>query len=626
MEAYFCLFNPENIQEPKFKSIKELIPEIKIDSQMLPQNIISNSTHLIWLRYDQLIIIPLNRLVTNNSTLPIISISSTIIGNYLKLKDNTTLLIKSTLIPIILTKYHVILSSISNLNHREIDADFLIAFCLNNGEIAMIKQFNFLNIKYLSYGPDIDSFLIVSYQCVLKSSFKNENSPTLIKPINQIKSKLIEKLNFNKFITPTEIFYNLFKNNNFNDLIKFIDIIIENKKNSNLKINLLQYLLYEILILNYFELNFKFLPFKIEENKFSNEVFNKIIYLIQIRSFSSINFILNSNSIYETNPYSEKSIRLAIKNGFYDLILNSIKINSPFINDIAIKSPQTISKNLINWSLEIHSNLLIQILPFLIKFCNIKSLIYLFKNSINESKFLISTILLWAICLENDSYLFDEEINNFLNLNNYNFYDIIYLIDICKRNKLYKTSCNISIKYNLLNEAIKISKFFDQNLTNELKLKLENNIKNNNKLENQNSIQMNKEEIVQQLENILTQVSKLTNKATEDANLINQEIFLKPLIFYNNNNICSICNEEIKNTKSYCFICQHSFHYNCLNKYLKELLSKEDLLKLIQLELNLNENIKEIDEFLLQDCPLCGLICTNIINKPITKKLFPLAF
>jgi len=614
-QAYYCIFNPLSVQEPKFKQLSDHVPNLIISQhQLLPQQVLCNSSHLIWLRYDRLIIIPIPKLLSSNNEFLTITIGVGTIASYLKLVNDSNLLIKGGLVPAILTKYHVVLTSCSSPGPRTVDADFLLAICLENGEVAMVKQMNFINIKYLSYGPDIESFILVSHQCVLKANFSNEVSLTTVKPIRTIRPKSMVSLNHTSLVSPSEVLFRLIQIKEWEKALSFIDKLLVEYKLSNTKVFVLSLIYSELemlLCIEKGESGFK--PIALESN--SRVFFEKCLYSLRMKSFSSLSRYYKDQQFYKTAPFSKKALNIALHCCDYPFVILSASKDSSlesFIIDISIKSPLTLIPIVSQWNIQFAQRIIPKVVPFLKKSFEIDSFIPLLKKSFQEGKNSLSSDILWLLTFDKKCSFHDDYIDKLIDTSKPHFVDFIELWDICLRSGLKKVSERIR---NLGSNSQMYEK------TNEIRSKY-SNFKNS--LVSSDLHIISREDIVKQLESILSQVSELTALAEIDASIIQKGCL-------NHNKIsatdfCSSCSQSISSGKVYSFMCNHTYHPKCLLSKMKEVLDDEQLQKLVRLESVPNPNsgtLEEIEDILLQDCPMCGMIAINRITKPIPKKEFP---
>ena len=616
--AYYFPFNSDQNYTPFLTLLLPKKSIISDDSMMkVPHFLRTNKTHIVWQNMFNLTIIPIYSIFEHDKINQILQFNLEDLSQILKLPNVVSLIYQKS-IPFLLTKYHVVFCS--NFNNEQntksdTNSSFLCAICLANSKIAMIRQLNNLDVTAIIPSSTNDSFFITTNLCSLIIDFSKENSPMEVLPISSIRQDIIQNLKPSKLINSTEILYQLFIDQEWNKIEIFLKILISKEKNLS-KSLLLEYLINEIKILSLNNKNSKeiFLPqFLIKQTKI--DMLQKLLYMIKLRSFSYIIDSIKSENFLNNIPDYSSLLRTKIIFGQFNEILQHKNIFQ-YLTEISILSPKSFQNYLINLNSDQLNLIIPKISPFIFGHIGTNLIESLFTRSLINRNYLLCFYFLWLITYEKDVKLRDLILSREIESRKMIPYDFLQLIDICKgRNNEYLlplTGSIISSSVGLFNEAAKFVKNIDNELFNYYeKYSFKQKNINNNEIINK-VIEVDRQQIVSQLDGFLTNVSKLTNRASENASLLGTILIDKTEI--SKIDTCSICNQLILNN-NYSFPCKHGFHENCLINYLKELLIKEDLLELDEL---LKENNHEkLEDFLIKDCPLCGIISIKLLNHPI---------
>lgn len=595
LEAYFAQLDFETFAEPKFYPIAPVIKLYLNNSQMLLQFVYSNATHIVWIRVDIVLIIPISTLVTRTTDARILSVPMERIVQLLH-TDTSDIFTSKGLIPIIVTKYHFVFITYSSA-HNTHETDMMLAISLDNGETALLKNLNFINPTSLHPGPLPTNFTIVAKQGSFIVDYANEPRPTLVKSSRFLRESAMDRFEPNNFVSVSEILFNLIDTKRLNFASKVLSKVISSRQMTPEQAMLVQYLIDEFEVLrgsNRQTLNTKFIPKKVCP-ELTFDYLSKVVYMLQMRAFSPVYESLEQPHFSENWADNPSALKLDMRmKHFADVIPKILSMRAEiFLPEVAIRSPSSFANSLLQWTSTEQAlalRIIPQTLPFAAQRIGRDILIDILKFTLSAGDKRAASFILWALSLGPGNKAIDDEVSELLGRYNIAFPDFLMLIDCFGRSGM--TKCK-----NVIAESSGIKFVKDDDVI----VKSEDNTPD--KIE----------EVVSQLEDVLSAVAKCTAKAGEDAAIILKENLVQRNDFTPQSQ-CSICGRQ--SSTVYSFPCGHSFDTSCLIKQLEDVLSDEEVSRMKYL-IKSGDDESELEDILSQDCPLCGMLAARMISKPL---------
>ncbi|OHS98629.1 hypothetical protein TRFO_34964 [Tritrichomonas foetus] len=590
-----------------------------------PPFISANSNYIVFLNYHNISIYPISSFVIeeNRNKFDFLILSNRKIEGILNCSNNNDLYVNlyNKSVQFILTQFYIIIFS----------KYYILAISLETGNVAIRYPFRDMVIESIFPDDVNNSFYIITNKNVFQGHILFENNSINAHPINieresMLKQNITHYCNFNYAL----LYY--LKNHNYHFALNLIKEKLH-KSNDIIYHVILQFLYDEITIISGISQSQIF----IESQDLDIDMFLKNLYIRHLRYLDQTNILKLSHKIFIESFKSESLIYEMINQKLFsqDLLFSMIQLkNQSYFQSMAIIDSKTFLKSMNHFTFPIEK--IFQSLLLLSKFINSETIIKYIDYFIERNKFsLFMEIILMGKCEQNLICNIDEIIYQIINRIYVELLDPIGILEKCKSKGFYKTGYLLAMRNNMhyiAKQCAKKSK--DRKLiydmenhfniiygNNYLIKSLEENHKVSlkDKLKQKGNTQI---AIANELRNVNKEIKITRNQIKKEAQQfaymkkeLKKEDASKSSI--NTSFFCSNCKLMIHEKEYIEMPCGHIFHIQCMKKLLKMLgIIVTNDYEIFDKMANKTQNDDiDLNNMLFQDCPMCGMISTQICSE-----------